>query len=137
MPAHRIARAQPKAPTTRANDPGHGSRAPAAHRPGRAGQARAQQVWDFDVPLFSPDRVAARHPAALQAKLAVGSTNDPLEHEADRVAEKVMRMPDPAPVSQAAPLQLSRKCEACEEEDKAAEEVRGRDAAADSAADRA
>ncbi len=63
----------------------------------------------------------------LQAKLEIGEVNDPLEHEADRVAEQVMRMPDPAsPVvvsrreapsdeasgvpTQASSLALRRKC---------------------------
>jgi hypothetical protein len=55
---------------------------------------------------------------ALQRKLMVGAVNDPLEHEADRVAEQVMRMPAPAHVSQASPLRISRKCAACEEEEK-------------------
>jgi hypothetical protein len=32
----------------------------------------------------------------VQPKLTVGSANDPLEHEADRVADQVMRMPDGA-----------------------------------------
>ena len=32
----------------------------------------------------------------LQRKLAIGEVDDPLEHEADRVADQVMRMPDPA-----------------------------------------
>jgi hypothetical protein len=34
-------------------------------------------------------------PWPLQAKLEVGAVDDPLEREADRVAEQVMRMPDP------------------------------------------
>ena len=38
----------------------------------------------------------AQLPWPMQAKLEVGSVDDPLEHEADRVAEQVMRMPDPA-----------------------------------------
>ena len=29
----------------------------------------------------------------IQAKLKVGAVDDPLEHEADRVADQVMRMP--------------------------------------------
>ncbi len=33
---------------------------------------------------------------ALQAKLRVGQPNDIYEQEADRVAEQVMRMPEPA-----------------------------------------
>lgn len=38
----------------------------------------------------------------LQAKLAVGAPDDPLEREADRVAEQVMRMPDPGAVARPA-----------------------------------
>ena len=78
----------------------------------------------------------------LQAKLTVGASNDPLEHEADSVAEQVMRMPDPGsmepesfqiahklthvgqqtfPDAQLSPastgLILQRKCAVCEEED--------------------
>ncbi len=34
-------------------------------------------------------------PWPIQAKLEVGSVDDPLEREADRVAEQVMRMPEP------------------------------------------
>lgn len=34
-------------------------------------------------------------PWPIQAKLRVGSVGDPLEHEADRVAEQVMGMPEP------------------------------------------
>lgn len=38
--------------------------------------------------------IIARHP--LQTKLKVGAPNDHLEQEADQVADRVMRMPDPA-----------------------------------------
>ena len=38
--------------------------------------------------------IIARHP--LQAKLKVGAPNDRFEQEADRVADRVMRIPDPA-----------------------------------------
>jgi hypothetical protein len=39
----------------------------------------------------------ADHPAPMiQAKLRVGAVDDPQEHEADRVADRVMRMPEPA-----------------------------------------
>ncbi len=54
----------------------------------------------------------------LQPKLTIGAVNDPLEHEADAVAEQVMRMPDPATTLSASPLRISRKCAACEEEEK-------------------
>ena len=40
-----------------------------------------------------------RHPAQpaplIQTKLRVGAVDDPLEHEADRLADRVMRMPEP------------------------------------------
>jgi len=56
-------------------------------------------------------------PRGLQPKLEIGAVDDPLEREADEVADKVMRMPDPAP-SLRSPPQVSRKCAACEEEEK-------------------
>jgi hypothetical protein len=70
------------------------------------------------IPVFAPSERAAVASAApriaLQRKLAVGAVDDPLEAEADRVAEQVMRMPDPVPAtpSSGAPV-LRRKC-ACE-----------------------
>ncbi len=59
----------------------------------------------------------ARLPGILQAKLRIGAVNDPLEHEADRVADQVMRMPAPDLALSSAPQQVSRKCEECEEEE--------------------
>jgi hypothetical protein len=44
----------------------------------------------------------------VQFQLRIGAVNDPLEAEADRVADEVMRMPDPV---------VERKCAECEEED--------------------
>ena len=38
-------------------------------------------------------------PWPMQAKLEVGAVDDPLEREADRVADHVMRMPEPMPVN--------------------------------------
>jgi hypothetical protein len=57
----------------------------------------------------------ASSPTFLQRKLRVGAVDDPLEHEADRVAEQVMRMPDVT--SSPTPGRLARKCAACEEEE--------------------
>lgn len=54
----------------------------------------------------------------IQAKLIVGKVDDPLEHEADSVADRVMRMADPVPVSHASAPQISRKCAECEAEEK-------------------
>ena len=53
----------------------------------------------------------------MQPKLAIGEVNDPLEHEADRIADNVMRMPDPKRAISPAPSQLSQKCTACHSED--------------------
>jgi hypothetical protein len=65
--------------------------------------------WDFSkIPIFPPDRatcVQARPslnapplPGVLQPKLAIGKVDDPLEREADRTADQVMRMPNPTTV---------------------------------------
>ncbi|HET7882635.1 MAG TPA: DUF4157 domain-containing protein [Acetobacteraceae bacterium] len=52
----------------------------------------------------------------LQRQLEIGAANDPLEHEADAAAEHVMRMP--AKVSSGVPAKLTRKCAACEENER-------------------
>src|SRR5262245_51393495 len=115
MLVQKTARTPTKAATARRSGP---SRMPVTSAPRRGSQAdsaRLQPSWDFaEVPLFAPESSSA----ILQAKLAVGPVDDPLEREADRVAEQVMRMAEPAALSQSAPLQLSRKCTECEEEDK-------------------
>jgi Domain of unknown function (DUF4157) len=46
-------------------------------------------------------------PRALQKKLTIGASNDPLEQEADRVAEQVLARPTKLPVS-SAPLRIQR-----------------------------
>ena len=78
--------------------------------------------WDFsNIPIFffgrerphiPPLFPAPCLPGPIQAKLKVGAVDDPLEHEADRIADQVMGMPAPT----SAPPQVSRKCDACEEE---------------------
>jgi Domain of unknown function (DUF4157) len=66
--------------------------------------------WDFSkIPVSPPERASQAQPwlasstaglaGALQAKLEVGAVDDPLEHEADQVAEQVMHMPDAAAVA--------------------------------------
>lgn len=59
----------------------------------------------------------AVHPF-IQRKLSVGAADDPLEKEADNMADRVMRMPMPAPLnfSTAVPA-VHRKCAHCEEEE--------------------
>jgi hypothetical protein len=51
----------------------------------------------------------------LHPKLVVGEVNDPLEHEANRIADQVMRMAEPATIH-TAPAEVQRLCAACEEE---------------------
>jgi Domain of unknown function (DUF4157) len=75
-------------------------------------------------PLFPAPRLP------IQAKLKVGAVNDPLEHEADRVADEVMRMPTPEVSVPAAPPQVSRKCAPCDEEEKLQKKTAGLQAAA-------
>jgi len=67
----------------------------------------------------------------IQFKLSVGSPDDPMEREADRMADTVMRMPEPSPpegspdegaMSDGNPRAsagnfLQRKCQHCEEEE--------------------
>jgi hypothetical protein len=81
--------------------------------------------WDLGkIPIFSPDRASTLQPSspiaatplgAVRTKLVVGSVNDPLEHEADRMADQVTRMSAPSPTATGETLQ--RKCTACEEEE--------------------
>lgn len=62
-----------------------------------------QQSLKLDLPIN-----ALQH-LPLQTKLSVGAVNDPLEEEADAMADKVMRMPE-------APF-IQRKCAHCKEEE--------------------
>jgi hypothetical protein len=75
--------------------------------------------WDFSrTPLYSPSAPAKRLPGPIQRKLKVGAIDDPLEHEADRVAGQVMGMPASDAVTISSRPQVSRQCDKCEEEDK-------------------
>lgn len=47
----------------------------------------------FAPPTNKPQPAAPAMPHVLQRRLAIGSSNDPLEHEADRVAEQVLAGP--------------------------------------------
>jgi hypothetical protein len=57
--------------------------------------------------------------APIQCKLSIGSPDDPLEKEADDMADKVMRMEMPQPINfSSARNTIARKCAHCEEEEK-------------------
>ena len=75
-------------------------------------------AWDFGgINLFAPrpprgvdagpEMVMAQPAFVLQRKLAVGRVDDPLENEADRVADQVMRMPLSGVGASAAPPSVS------------------------------
>src|SRR5215469_1286612 len=87
--------------------------------------------WDFSrIPLFPPERASlsrgsSPQPGIIQPRLTIGKVNDPLEHEADRVADQIMGMAAPGVSVSAAPQQLSRKCAACEEETRRLQTMRG------------
>jgi hypothetical protein len=76
----------------------------------------ALSAWDLSrIPLFPANAPAqpVRWPEPLTPRLIeIGEPNDPLEHEADRVADEVMRCTAGRPALGAA-VQLSRKCAAC------------------------
>jgi hypothetical protein len=60
--------------------------------------------------------VVTAAPRSLQPKLVVGAANDPLEHEADRIAAQVMGVADTSPSVTPAPPRVARACSACEDE---------------------
>lgn len=99
------------------------ARRASTHDNGDTGREAARS-WDFGkIPVFSSgsaDRFqkpplfpAPRLPRPIQAKLRIGAVNDPLEHEADRVADQVMRMPAPELSVAAAPSGILRRKCAC------------------------
>ena len=95
----------------------------------RKRQAPAAQPMRAPVSRLSERRMDAQraeirhilYGPRLQAKLRVGAANDPLEREADRVADQVMRMPAPERVEETAVLRreeetaIQRQCTECEE----------------------
>src|SRR5215469_3403043 len=105
----------------------------AGHNPtGRAcgGQMIAPEVsrtssgaaWDFSkIRVFPADWVPSHDrdalPEIIQPKLAIGRVDDPLELEADRIADQVMRMVEPSVPRAARVPQVSRKCAACEDDE--------------------
>jgi hypothetical protein len=103
------------------------------HEQGAEGLARKAAPlasWDFSkIPVFPPDQPNRPQapsplaqpplPGAVHTKLVIGRVDDPLEHEADHIADQVMRTPGPEMCVAAASPQLSRKCAICEQEEEA------------------
>jgi hypothetical protein len=74
-------------------------------------------TWDFSrIPLYPTSAPVQRLAGPIQRKLKVGAIDDPLEHEADRVAHQVMCMPASDAVTTFSRPQVSRKCDKCEDE---------------------
>src|SRR5262245_28529154 len=80
-------------------------------------EGASKNSWKIGaIPIFPPNRASQTGPSArwgappmfgvLQAKLAIGRVDDPMEHEADRVADQVMRMPAPDVAPTSAPPQI-------------------------------
>ncbi len=53
----------------------------------------------------------------IQRKLSIGAVDDPLENEADAMADKIMRMPINVPFGRSIGHSIQRKCNHCEEEE--------------------
>ncbi len=65
--------------------------------------------WDLSgVPLAAPDRANGRRTGVPQAKLVMGRNDDPLEHEADRIADRVMSRDEAAGAVRVASRPASR-----------------------------
>jgi hypothetical protein len=79
---------------------------PEAAKTGSAVAARKSPEAASPAPFGNQamQRLLSSH--GIQAKLTVSQPGDPYEQEADRVADEVMRMPEPGTVQ--------RKCAACE-----------------------
>ena len=81
--------------------------------------ARTASARPAPAPVHKPKSIGNQASLGrLQTKLTIGAVDDPLEREADAVADRVMRTPAPDLSLSSAPAQVSRKCAACEEEDK-------------------
>jgi hypothetical protein len=95
---------------------------PEAHKPDdrpirlRAGSADLNFA---SISIFPPNRQPPAPSLRLQPKLAIGPVDDPLEREADRLADEAIRTPDAAVSVTAATGRLSRKCTACASEERA------------------
>ena len=76
----------------------------------RPGHTSSTEIYSPPDKLQQPSWATRRS----QPKIQMGAVNSPLEREADRCAEQVLRMPDPGIAGVASPHVLHRKCAACE-----------------------
>lgn len=78
--------------------------------------AVSQTAFDTGLVLQMAGNLAVQQllrAGTIQAKLSISQPNDPDEQEADRVADQVMRMAEPAPIK-STPGVIQHKCAVCE-----------------------
>lgn len=88
------------------------------NRSPRSAHHRAASSGPAYVPANSWRRSLGNRGSILQTKLKVGAVNDPLEKQADRVADRVVRGVAPAETTMPAAAGLHRKCQACGADDR-------------------
>ena len=96
---------------------GDGLRASVPAEPSRNPFEASAETSQMDARLGQPpaQQEGIRSPATLRhilPKLVVGQINDPLENEADRIADQVIRTPEPQ-ITASSP-QIGGKCSSCE-----------------------
>ena len=72
--------------------------------------AAVNDVMPVQEQLQNEPAIRPLHETGIQFKLSIGAVDDPLEDEADAMADIVMRMPEES--------FIQRKCSQCEEEEK-------------------
>ncbi|MBL7745890.1 MAG: DUF4157 domain-containing protein [Chitinophagaceae bacterium] len=75
-----------------------------------ASPAAEKDIQPLQEQLHSDQDKELLQPLLIQCKLAIGAPDDPLEDEADTMADTIMRMPEQS--------YIQRKCSHCEEEEK-------------------
>jgi len=95
---------------------------PTAKRKSVSGRRAVDWQPGFENPAARLLTTALPSAPVVQAKLKIGEPNDKYEQEADRVADMVMRMPEPRASARvevsgsASPTNIQRVCAECEEE---------------------
>ena len=80
--------------------------------------AAAKDVMPVPEQVQNKQAIRLLHEMDIQRKLSVGAADDPLEKEADDMADKIMRMPNPEPINfSTAENVVHRKCSECEKEE--------------------
>src|SRR2546427_10871279 len=91
-----IAGQSPRGPWMFATRTSKRSQTPAAQKPERLDRFAGEKEGQAPNPVWQS---FALRPAIIQTKLAISQPGDPYEQEADRIADRVMRMATPASAS--------------------------------------